>query len=254
MTSAPRPRQTATSRRHALREFYKLAQQGQPETAGKVSHDRANNSSHDDNILSSDSSSSSSQSREQNLETTEPEMEDEKEVSLENLVRTSELKALLSHENRLALEIRELDSEGKALVYNNYSKLTKASAVLAGIVGVDASGLANEVKAAAAAAAAAGDREAEGDTNNNDPDNNYANDDAILERTRQWLRLHAAAETRALVAADDRARAEELVHKVRTLLASDRFAPTLAAVPWQETVLAELTEILAASPKREPES
>lgn len=170
-------------------------------------------------------------------------------MSLETLVQTSDLKALLRHENYLALEIRELDSEGKALVYNNYSKLTKASAVLAGISGVDSSGLGNEAKAAAAAAAAAaaGDREAESDTNNSD-----ANDDAILEQTRQWLRVHAAAETRALIAAGDRARAEELIEKIQTLLASDRFTQTGAAAPWKEAVLAELPDIFAASP--EPES
>ncbi|KAF5114336.1 hypothetical protein DV454_003033 [Geotrichum candidum] len=243
-----RPRQTATSRRHALREFYKLAQQGQADAAAKGSQDQGSNSSNDSNFLISDSSSSL-QSKKQPLETTEAETEEEKEVSLETLVQTSDLKALLRHENYLALEIRELDSEGKALVYNNYSKLTKASAVLAGISGVDSSGLGNEAKAAAAAAAAAaaGDREAESDTNNSD-----ANDDAILEQTRQWLRVHAAAETRALIAAGDRARAEELIEKIQTLLASDRFTQTGAAAPWKEAVLAELTDIFAASP--EPES
>ncbi|KAF5092534.1 hypothetical protein D0Z00_004536 [Geotrichum galactomycetum] len=120
-------------------------------------------------------------------------------------------------------------------------------AVLAGIVGVDSSGLGNEAKAAAAAvaaAAAAGDRDP-------NPNDSNVNDDAILEQTRQWVRLHAAAETRALVTAGDHGRAEELVSKVRTLLASDRFAPTAAAVPWKETILAELTELLSAAPDPE---
>lgn len=46
------------------------------------------------------------------------------------LVEHNDLKELLKKENKFAREVRTLDSEGKALVYNNYSKLTAASSIL----------------------------------------------------------------------------------------------------------------------------
>ncbi|KAF5103803.1 hypothetical protein D0Z03_000061 [Geotrichum reessii] len=214
-------RQTATSRRNALREFYKLAQAQQDQVTTESSSE------------SSVVDPSDTQQQTKNKE--------EQEVSLETLVQRSDLKELLRHENRLALEIRELDSEGKALVYNNYSKLTKASAVLAGIVSIDADELGDRAKTAAAAAAVAASVE-----DNNIVDTE-ANDEAVLEKTRQWVRTHAVAETKALVAAGDRTRAEELVQKTRGLLSSDRFVPANSAVQWKDTILTELEAALATS-------
>lgn len=50
-----------------------------------------------------------------------------------DLVARHDLRTLLRVENELVAEIRTLDSEQKALVYNNYSKLTAASTTLAGV-------------------------------------------------------------------------------------------------------------------------
>ncbi|VVT56596.1 uncharacterized protein SAPINGB_P005169 [Magnusiomyces paraingens] len=50
-----------------------------------------------------------------------------------DLIARHDLKTLLQIENELVAEIRTLDSEQKALVYNNYAKLTAAGTALHGV-------------------------------------------------------------------------------------------------------------------------
>lgn len=52
---------------------------------------------------------------------------------IRDLIQKNDLKTLLHYENQLVSEIKTLDSEQKALVYNNYSKLTAASTTLGAI-------------------------------------------------------------------------------------------------------------------------
>jgi vacuolar protein sorting-associated protein 51 len=97
---------SSARRRHALREFYKLQAEAPPKPETPAS-------SEDD------------------LEQIHPESAIDKEgITVEeyitNIVRNNDLKKILETENGLVNEIRGLESEKKALIYNNYSKLILA--------------------------------------------------------------------------------------------------------------------------------
>lgn len=102
---------SSARRRHALREFYKLQAQAPGE------------------------SSPSASPVDDELESVHPESDIDKEgITVEDyitkLVRHNDLQRILEAENGLVSEIRGLESEKKALIYNNYSKLILAANTL----------------------------------------------------------------------------------------------------------------------------
>lgn len=50
-----------------------------------------------------------------------------------HLINTSDLRGMVQHANQLRSEIKSLESEQKALVYNNYTKLISAASTLAAL-------------------------------------------------------------------------------------------------------------------------
>lgn len=98
-------------RRKALREFYKLQQQQQQQDSG--ANDSALDDSDGDQREPGDLDKSGSV-----------------DEYIRNLVREGDLKTLVKTENELSGEIRELESEQKTLVYNNYNKLISAANAL----------------------------------------------------------------------------------------------------------------------------
>lgn len=86
------------------------------------------------NLKSGDNNNSSSSSSDLNKQTKEgqerPQQSQLIDAYVTKLVERHDLRGLLKQENILIGEIKTLDSEGKALVYNNYSKLTAASSIL----------------------------------------------------------------------------------------------------------------------------
>lgn len=108
----------ASSRRHALREFYKLS--------------APSSSSPSSPTTSSPPSPTTPSTKDET--STDPSSPLEAPSSIvRNLLLHNDLKSLLHHENNLVAEIKSLDSEQKALVYNNYSKLTAASSILSSL-------------------------------------------------------------------------------------------------------------------------
>lgn len=115
-------KKSSAARRNALREFYKLSS-NKPETIDEnedqLSSQGGNGGSGDDNEKELDIYMASAKDKANAVDT-----------YVTRLVEQHDLRGLLKQENVLVGEIRTLDSEGKALVYNNYSKLTAASTTL----------------------------------------------------------------------------------------------------------------------------
>lgn len=107
ISAKPGKELSSARRRRALREFYKLQTEAPQQK-----------------------SPASESSEEDDLEKIHPESAIDKEETVEQyitkLVRTNDLKKILETENGLMNEIRSLESEKKALIYNNYSKLILA--------------------------------------------------------------------------------------------------------------------------------
>lgn len=96
-------------RRKALRDFYKIQQQNA----------NTEDKSEDSQPVVSDDAQSPSLIPDDGMED-----------YVKNLVMKSDIKALLNTENNLLAEIKGLDSEQKALIYNNYDKLITTSNML----------------------------------------------------------------------------------------------------------------------------
>lgn len=141
----------SASRRNALREFYKLSAQ----TPAPIDHSSGSNSTVLEPV-NEDSQVSNKSDEGIGAELDRLQQEYEKQKTLQSpdeivtynetpaidmfirkLVQENDLKRLLHFENELVSEIKTLDSEQKALVYNNYSKLTLASTTLASIKKLD---------------------------------------------------------------------------------------------------------------------
>jgi hypothetical protein len=122
MSSSPSPSATpspvggssSARRRHALREFYKLQAAAPP-----VPEEPKNNDSTEELI-----------SRHEHVEKDLDRPGITVDEYITSLVKESNLKAIVKTENELVNEIRSLDSEQKALVYNNYNKLITAASTL----------------------------------------------------------------------------------------------------------------------------
>lgn len=143
----------SASRRNALREFYKLSAQ----TPAPIDHSSATSSTVLEPVNEDTQfSSKSDEGIGGELDRLQQEYEKQKaaqspdeivtynetpaiDMFIRKLVQENDLKRLLHFENELVSEIKTLDSEQKALVYNNYSKLTLASTTLASIKKLDES-------------------------------------------------------------------------------------------------------------------
>lgn len=141
--SISKPTSSSAARRNALREFYKLSH-SKPETIAEGSPSGSNGDGEelqdaDDDFVTSPSGQDVN-GLDRYLATAAvagnngpdgPASVADSYIT--SLVEKNDLRGLLKQENLLVNEIRTLDSEGKALVYNNYSKLTAASAILASL-------------------------------------------------------------------------------------------------------------------------
>jgi hypothetical protein len=114
-------------RRKALREFYKLQQQ--------------DSGGNDEPSRSGDASSETEEQQQRDVD---------RAVSaddyVKNLIREGDLRTLVRTENELVNEIRELESEQKTLVYNNYNKLISAANALEGMHSSSALGQFDDVR------------------------------------------------------------------------------------------------------------
>ena len=115
--------------RAALREYYNLKA---PLTPADNNADSDNNNNNNNTISFAQATADSHQSSDQNPESTSgnseldaPDFDAEKWV--QNKFETEGLEGLLKCEASLIGEIRGLDGERKALVYDNYSKLIRAT-------------------------------------------------------------------------------------------------------------------------------
>lgn len=107
----------SSARRKALREFYKLQQQG----AGVAQGQQQQSTPPPDFDLTSAGVPEGDIDFEEDLDS---------EKYVKGLVRGNDIKQLLKRENALISELRTLNSEQKGLVYNNYNKLISASTTL----------------------------------------------------------------------------------------------------------------------------
>lgn len=106
---------SATARRNALRDFYKLSQQ--PVTTTTTIDAAGGNGT---------------------IDSTNSTVEDTTAVDISHLLQTTtSLRTLLRFENGLITEVRTLQNEKKSLVYNNYSKLIGCCNVLQKIKDID---------------------------------------------------------------------------------------------------------------------
>ncbi|CAN6673005.1 hypothetical protein TRVA0_047S00892 [Trichomonascus vanleenenianus] len=114
---------TETEARKRLREFYKLQESKQEASVAKTP-----------TIADSVPSSSSSSSLDDEAETSSAldEVADA-DAFVKQVLAESDTRELLKQENTVVEELRTLESEQKALVYNNYNKLITASATLQGM-------------------------------------------------------------------------------------------------------------------------
>jgi len=140
-TPGPAGAQTQQRRnRAALRDYYNLKAKAQAPSGGGggggggVPHSMSRTASIASNA--SDSTVTSSVAHPTNLETAalpaqldDPAFDAEAHVS--ELLKTASLRDILRTESVLVSEIRTLDGERKALVYDNYSKLIKAVSTIA---------------------------------------------------------------------------------------------------------------------------
>ncbi|KAA8911962.1 hypothetical protein TRICI_003648 [Trichomonascus ciferrii] len=108
----------SSARRKALREFYKLQQQGAGVSQGQQQQQ---------STPPPDFDLASAGVPESDIDVKE---ELDSEQYVKGLVRGNDIKQLLKRENALISELRTLDSEQKGLVYNNYNKLISASTTL----------------------------------------------------------------------------------------------------------------------------
>lgn len=121
-TSSNNGKKSSAARRNALREFYKLSSTPKPETINEDDDDDDNfENRHGDEDL------------DKYMSTLTTGATNGVDGYVARLVEQHDLRGLLKQENTLVNEIKTLDSEGKALVYNNYSKLTAASTTLHGL-------------------------------------------------------------------------------------------------------------------------
>lgn len=117
MTTEQRLPTESSARRKALREFYKLQQQG----AGAPQGQQQQSTTPPDFDLTSAGVPESDIDVDGDLDS---------EKYVKGLVRGNDIKQLLKRENTLISELRTLNSEQKGLVYNNYNKLISASTTL----------------------------------------------------------------------------------------------------------------------------
>ncbi|ANB15676.1 hypothetical protein AWJ20_3314 [Sugiyamaella lignohabitans] len=108
----------ATRRRKALRDFYKLQAAKIESSPAPTLSPTVEDDSMTDFIRDSDTQ----------LELDVPGTTVDEYIR--NLMKDSDLKTVVKTENKLVSEIRALDSEQKALVYNNYNKLIAAANTL----------------------------------------------------------------------------------------------------------------------------
>lgn len=137
----------SAARRHALREFYRLSQASASETQSAdppLEDESLKNEIYDEGIggtLDRLQAEWEAKNKVTDSSTDKLDTNSSNDISVESkypsannvvrdLLQKNALKDLLHYENELVAEIRTLDSEQKALVYNNYSKLTAASTTL----------------------------------------------------------------------------------------------------------------------------
>lgn len=141
--SVSKPSSSSAARRNALREFYKLSH-SKPETIAEGSPSGSN--AEGEGLQDADDDFATRPGGDQDVNGLDRYLATAAAAGtgadgsasvvdsyITSLVEKNDLKGLLRQENVLVNEIRTLDSEGKALVYNNYSKLTAASAILASL-------------------------------------------------------------------------------------------------------------------------
>lgn len=113
----------SSARRHALREFYKLQQAG---PAQLVNDELV--TTEEEHIEDFDANANSGVS-ESVLDKPGTNVDE----YVQSLLKSSSVKSILKTSNSITGELRALDSEQKALVYNNYNKLISASNTLQGL-------------------------------------------------------------------------------------------------------------------------
>ena len=136
-SSSPAPASTAQRRnRAALRDYYNL--KSKPPSAQNLSRTASNASTTSTATVTStavpDTSTNATDSTSTSISTApldDPSFEAEPYIT--NLLATADLKTVLRVEATLISEIRNLDGERKALVYDNYSKLIKATRTIGGM-------------------------------------------------------------------------------------------------------------------------
>jgi hypothetical protein len=126
-SASPAPGNPAQRRnRAALRDYYNLKAKGHPTPAQGLSRTASVTSTTSDGTVTSSVVTPSGDA----TSTLPPELDDptfDADAYVQSLLKTSNLRSILRTEATLISEIKNLDGERKALVYDNYSKLIKAT-------------------------------------------------------------------------------------------------------------------------------
>lgn len=134
-TSGPAGTQTQQRRnRAALRDYYNLKAKAQAPSAAGGAGGGAHSMSRTASIASNASDSTHQNAADTSSSTLPAQLDDptfDAEAHVSELLKTASLRDILRTESVLVSEIRTLDGERKALVYDNYSKLIKAVGTIA---------------------------------------------------------------------------------------------------------------------------
>lgn len=211
--SSSTTKMSSAARRNALREFYKLSSQAKPAAAPAMGSSESGDADEDAPVGDGDDE------LDRLLHSaTDPAAAVDQYVT--TLVQQHDLKTLLRRENALAGEVRLLDSEGKALVYNNYSKLTAASTTLGRLqneVGRRKGDSAGELEAALKVVAEAAAAKPKQETQKQKQEQGDRPSEE-LARAARWVETSAVSTITALIVAGDNGAAKACADKSSALL------------------------------------
>ncbi|OAL35824.1 hypothetical protein AYO20_04974 [Fonsecaea nubica] len=128
-TLAAPPSSTQRRNRAALRDYYNLKSKAASQERRDVSRSASITSATSDSTIATTSTAIPETTSSLTAHLDDPSFDAETFVS--DLLKTASLRDILKTESALVSEIRTLDGERKALVYDNYSKLIKAVGTIA---------------------------------------------------------------------------------------------------------------------------